>query len=109
MDNNTLAAELLALGFKEGERDKNGFCADLGTPVQGLWYLQRVFGGQYQYVSLCSYEGKFLEAVVQVHEKVFNSRAKVQPKPWFVALPRTREELLPMLDKVYPNPEEKVS
>ena len=91
MTNETLSTKLLALGFQEGERDPKNpeNYADLGTPVTGLWYGYRVHQGQWQYVSLCSHLGRFVEAVVIVYQTRFNSRQKSQQSPLFATLVRS--------------------
>lgn len=106
MTNQTLATTLLSLGFVEGDRDpKNpAHYADLGTPVTGLWYGHREYKGQWQYVSLCSYLGEFVEAVIIVYEKKFNSRQKLQQSPLFATLARSLTDLTPHLEKVYDLP-----
>lgn len=103
MNNNTLANKLISLGFVEGERDvKNPtWYADLGTPVTGLWYGSRVFEGQYQYVSLCSYLGEFVEAVVQVYDKPFNSRQKPPQTPLYSGLERSLSDLPTVITTKY--------
>lgn len=106
MTNTDLTTTLLSLGFVEGEHDPKNLAhyADLGTTVTGLWYGQREYKGQWQYVSLCSYLGEFVEAVVVVYQTKFNSRQKSQQSPLFSTLARSAVDLLPHLEKVYDLP-----
>ena len=101
MKNDTLKTSLENLGFKQGARDKNNYYEDIGTPVTGLVYLTRKHENQYQYVSLCSYENEFVEAVVNVYQNVYNSRAKVAQPSLHTGIYRTLLELTGALDKVY--------
>ena len=96
----------MALGFVESEkelRDPRSY-ADIGCPVEGLWYGYRVHQGQYQYVSLCAYLGEFVEAVVMVYQTKFNSRQKPQQTPLNANSARSEEDLLSLLNKVYEIP-----
>lgn len=106
MTNANLATTLLSLGFVEGERDPKNPAnyADLGTPVTGLWYGHRVYQGQWQYVSLCSYLGEFVEAVILVYQTRFNSRQKSQQTALFSGISRSEDHLDLALGKVYDLP-----
>ncbi len=62
----------IALGFREREH-----VPELSDkPVSELVYLARVHEGQHQYLSLTHYEGRFLEAVVEVFWVPRNGKAK---------------------------------
>jgi hypothetical protein len=104
MKNEFLKTSLENLGFKQGARDKNNYYEDIGTPVTGLVYLTRKHENQHQYVSLCSYENEFVEAVVDVYQNVYNSRAKVQQTPLHATLYRTLEDVVAAVNKVYELP-----
>lgn len=104
MKNEVLKTALENLGFKQGARDKNNYYDDLGTPVTGLVYLTRKHENQYQYVSLCSYENEFREAVVNVYQNVYNSRAKVQQTALHGTIYRTLEDVVAAVSKVYELP-----
>jgi hypothetical protein len=101
MNNELYAHELYLLGFEEGSKDSRGFYNDIGCPVTGLIYLHREHNGQHQYVSLTSYKGEFVEAIVQVYQNVYNSRAKVQQPSLHTGIYRNLLELTDALDKVY--------
>ncbi len=104
----------VALGFTEREH-----VPELSDrPIQELVYLARVHEGQHQYVSLCHYEGRFLEAVVEVFWVSRNGKAKRVGKlrdqqlkgaaPLYVNIARDWETLEGMVSKVYAlAPEEK--
>lgn len=104
MTNETIAHELYLLDFTEGKRDDKGHYADLGTPVTGLIYLYRKHKEQYQYVSLCSYDGRFLEAIVYVYQNPFNSRVKVQQPLLHGLIYRNLNQLFEALEKTYELP-----
>jgi hypothetical protein len=53
---------------------------------------------------LCSYENEFVEAVVNVYQNVYNSRAKVQQSPLHATLYRTLEGVVAAVSKVYELP-----
>ena len=99
MKNDTLKTSLENL-----KNDKNNYYEDIGTPVTGLVYLTRKHENQYQYVSLCSYENEFVEAVVNVYQNVYNSRAKVQQSPLHATLYRTLKDVVAAVSKVYELP-----
>ena len=101
MNNELYAHELYLLGFQDGPKDSRGFYNDIGSPVTGLIYLHREHNGQYQYVSLTSYKGEFVEAIVQVYQNVYNSRAKVAQPSLHNGIYRNLLELTNALDKVY--------
>ncbi len=62
----------IALGFAEREH-----VPELSDkPVSELVYLHRVHEGQHCYLSLTHYEGRFLEAVVEVFHVPRNGKAK---------------------------------
>jgi hypothetical protein len=88
MKNVELADKLRTLGFADGDITK-----DLGATVSELIYLGRTVNGKWQYVSLCAYEGRFLEAVVQVYAKQFNSRSKERQTPVLSVIARSQEEI----------------
>ncbi len=82
-------------------------------PVLGLIYLTRQHQGQHQYVSLCHYEGRFLEAVLYVYGVAFNVKAargkrvdaeKRGGAPIYANIARSWEDLAPLLDSVYKAP-----
>lgn len=66
----TVADQACALGFEEVSYDLSD------RLVKELVYLRRVHEGQHQYVSLCFYEGRFLEAVIEVFHCPRHSKAK---------------------------------
>jgi len=101
MNNELYAHELYLLGFEEGVKDSRGFYNDIGCPVTGLIYLHREHNKQHQYVSLTSYKGEFVEAIVQVYQTVYNSRAKVAQPSLHTGIYRNLLELTYALDKVY--------
>ena len=109
MTNAEMTVQLEKLGFVEGEKDPKNptWYADLGTPVTGLWYGHRVHEGQYQYVSLCSYLGDFVEAVVVVYQAKFNSRLKPQQTALFAGLCRNLPDLQGTVAKKYELPKGK--
>lgn len=109
MTNAEMTTAMQALGFTEGPRDPKNptWYADLGTPVTGLWYGHRVHLGQFQYVSLCSYLGDFVEAVFHVYEAKFNSRLKPQQTAVFATLYRNLPELTEAVSKKYELPKKK--
>lgn len=98
-----MTTAMLALGFTEGERDQknSAWYADVGTPADGLWYGHRVHQGQWQYVSLCSYLGDFVEAVFTVYQNRFNSRLKPQQTAVFASLYRNLPDLTEAVSKKY--------
>lgn len=104
MNNESYAHELYLMGFAEGEKDQRGFYNDIGCPVTGLIYLTRKHSNQYQYVSLTSYKGEFCEAVVNVYQNVYNSRAKVQQTALHLNIYRNLLDLVTALEKVYELP-----
>ncbi len=62
----------IALGFTEREH-----VPELSDrPIRELVYLTRVHANQHQYLSLMHYEGRFLEAVVEVYHTARNPKAK---------------------------------
>ncbi len=97
-----MISTLKDLGFIDGDPVK-----DLSDkPIKGLVYLTRVYKGQYQYLSLCysHIEDRFLEAILHVYAKPFDSRSKVK-QPFLAALiMRTTEDILVAVDTVYPPP-----
>jgi hypothetical protein len=103
MTNAEMTTAMQALGFTEGARDEKDplAYADVGSPVTGLWYGHRVHLGQFQYVSLCSYLGVFVEAVFVVYEKKFNSRLKPQQTALFATLYRNLPDLTEAVAKKY--------
>ena len=104
MNNELYAHELYLLGFEEGAKDARGFYNDIGCDVTGLIYLHREHNRQHQYVSLTSYKGEFVEAIVQVYQNVYNSRAKVQQSPLHATLYRTLKDVVAAVSKVYELP-----
>lgn len=92
-----LAAALAYVGFVERNHDD---FTDKGKTISGLVYMYREYEGQHQYVSLCSYDGVFLEAVVEVFEKVRNTRKPV--KPLHCTIYRDPDSLMATLARVYP-------
>ena len=101
MNNELYAYELYLLGFQDGVKDARGFYNDIGCDVTGLIYLHREHNGQHQYVSLTSYKGEFVEAIVQVYQNVYNSRAKVAQPSLHVNIYRNLRDLTSALEKVY--------
>ena len=101
MNNELYAHELYLLGFQDGPKDSRGFYNDIGSPVTGLIYLHREHSGQHQYVSLTSYKEEFCEAILQVYQNVYNSRAKVAQPSLHVNIYRNLRDLTSALEKVY--------
>ena len=101
MNNELYAHELYLLGFQDGAKDARGFYNDIGCDVNGLIYLHREHNGQHQYVSLTSYKREFCEAIVQVYQNVYNSRAKVAQPSLHNGIYRNLLELTNALDKMY--------
>jgi hypothetical protein len=65
-----VAQAAYALGFQDIVYDLSD------KPVSELVYLLRVKEGQWQYVSLCHYEGRFLEAVIEVFHRARDHKAR---------------------------------
>ena len=99
MTNETLTEALLAKGFTHADQVK-----DFGSVLDGVVYLRRVRDWEHQHVSLCSYLGDFVEAVVLIYDKPYNSRLKPQQTALFAALPRNLEDLLTVIEKKYAQP-----
>lgn len=102
-----MTTRLRILGFVEADQS---MLSD--KPIAGLTYLTRVYGGQHQYVSLCSHEGRFCEAVFHVYAAAFNpkargKRAQLEQRggaPIYANIARSWEDLEPMLSVVYKVP-----
>lgn len=109
MTNAQMTTEMLTLGFAEGARDPKDQAsyADVGSLVTGLWYGSRVFQGQHQYVSLCSYLGDFCEAVFTVYLTTYNSRLKPPQSAVFASLYRNLPDLQEAASKKYEPPKKK--
>jgi hypothetical protein len=59
--------------------------------------LERQFKGLYQYLTLTTYEGKFVEGVWAVYGEKLNTRAKQKLVPVSVFLPRSFEAILALV------------
>lgn len=78
-------------------------------PILGLTYWTRTHEGQPQYVGLCSADGEFLEATVEVYATKRNPRGRgtrVQQEksgaaPIYANIARTLEGLIDMVSRVY--------
>lgn len=70
MQQESLIARFKAAGFAEHDQK-----ADFGMIIPGVFYALRIRDGMHQYVSLCSYQGEFCEAVWEIF------RAKKNPRP----------------------------
>ncbi len=99
MKNHLVADCLRFHGFNDG--DVKG---DLNIPLRGFVYLTRVYEGQFQYVSLCEYDGEFLEAPTHIYAEKYNSRAKQNQSPLHGTIYRDVDELVAAVNKVYPLP-----
>ncbi len=71
MTPNEMISNLRALGFADADQK---LVSD--KPVIGLSYLYRAYKGEHQYVSICTDEGRFLEAVVQVYATQLTPKAR---------------------------------
>jgi hypothetical protein len=96
---------LNANGFMPADQDKH-----FGTVIPYVYYAHKQHGNLREYVSLVSYEGKFVEAVCELYLNEKNTyRPKGTPKQSELAkrgfvslrssLVRSYEELVPMVNK----------
>ena len=67
----SMAEQLRALGFTDGDQKKDFDCV-----IPYVVYLRRAWAGKFQYVSLISYEGRFCEAVYELFAAAKNTRCK---------------------------------
>jgi hypothetical protein len=91
-----MTARLLTLGFTHGDQ-----YADLGLCREWLVYLKRVHEGQYQCLWLTTYDDRFIESILYVYAKPFNSRARPPMVPLHCMIYRTMEEIEVAAGKVY--------
>lgn len=103
----TLEKQLTVLGFVTADQVK-----DFSYVITGLVYLKRVACGQFQYVWLCHYEGRFLEGVFESYLVEKQTRApkgkrkkseyeKVGHVPLCSLTFRYFDELTPLLNVTY--------
>jgi hypothetical protein len=102
----TIADQARALGFLDIPYDLSD------KPVRELVYTLRVREGEWCYLSLCHYEGRFLEAVIEVFHRARDPKARrvgttrqQQLKgaaPLYCNLARDWETIEGMVGKVYP-------
>lgn len=91
-----LLNQFLSLGFTQGDQVK-----DLGFSRDYLLYFQRAFEKQYQYLWLTFYENSFVEAVLYVYSKPFNSRSKPAMAPIHAYPYRSLTDVLGAVDCKY--------
>lgn len=75
--------------------------ADLGLSRDWLTYLKRIHKTQHQYLWLTTYENRFLEALLQVYAKPFNSRAKPAQPHLHIGIHRTMEAIVEAAERTY--------
>lgn len=97
-----ITSKLKAVGFVDGDINK-----DIGSIINGVVYLHRKLNNQYQYISLCSYEGKFLEAVFHVYEQQYNSRQKTPMIPIHSVILREEKDIMDSIEVKYIKQEKK--
>lgn len=111
-----MVIQLRSRGFVDGDMAK-----DLGLTIPYIIYLHRTFAAnsesqfQHQYLSLITYEGVFVEAVFEVYlvpknphkpKSIGSMKVSEQERKGYAtvhsALPRSMEEILSKIDRVYP-------
>ena len=91
-----MTTQLLAMGFTRGDQE-----ADLGLTREWLIYLKRVHQNQHQCLWLTTYDDRFVEALLQVYSKPFNSRARPAMIPLHIMLYRTMDDIVTAVGRVY--------
>lgn len=87
---------LRALGFTD--RDQLELS---DRPIVGLTYVERAHEGQLQYVSVCTHEGRFCEAVIEVYATPKNTRAKRRQVNLAPIIARSLGEIEAAVGRVY--------
>ena len=102
-----MTTRLLSLGFTLGADQKEEQIKDLGLYREWLIYLKRRVGGppptpfQYQHLWLTTYDDRFVEALLFVYPKPYNSRAKPPMQPLHCMIYRTLDEIVAAAGKIY--------